>query len=269
MAHAVEHSELTGRQARIGSFDDQRRSTWDKLSGAIAARDKQAPLELAEFALDGECRFIFELLIGWADALRRLLGERGVPERKLHAHTERLAQAVGWIRFASIPEQGGRRTGLPRGMACPSSCLFVAPRSCAEPASEALAPPVSFKQERQRQTAVSPPLRSAIAVAPMLGPPATAAARLAAFRLRLACNVLPRGVAERDTTRVPPRGNPCFPATSRKRLMGLEPTSFCMASTWSSDERGLDIPRLGKRYHGDRGRSQARDSTPREGPGVH
>ena len=67
----------------MGSFDDQRRSTWDKLSEAIAAHDEQAALELAEFALEGECRVIFELLIGWADELRRLLGERGVPEREL------------------------------------------------------------------------------------------------------------------------------------------------------------------------------------------
>ena len=109
MAHAVEHSELTGRQARVGSFDDQRRSTWDKLGEAIAARDEQAALELAEFALDGECRFIFELLIGWADELRRLLGERGVPEQELRAHTERLALLLAFPD--GKPYDPGRRLG--------------------------------------------------------------------------------------------------------------------------------------------------------------
>ena len=93
MARAVEHSELTGRKARVGDWDDQRRSTWDKLGEAIAGHARTA-LELAEFALDGECRFIFDLLTGWADDLRRLLGERGVPEKELQAHTERLARAT-------------------------------------------------------------------------------------------------------------------------------------------------------------------------------
>ena len=96
MAQAVEHSELTARRARIGSFEDQRRSTWDKLGEAIAAHHEEAALELAEFALDGECRFIFDLLTGWADDLRRLLGERGVPEEELRAHTERLARLLAF-----------------------------------------------------------------------------------------------------------------------------------------------------------------------------
>jgi hypothetical protein len=98
MAKAVEHSELTGRQARVGSFEDQRRSTWDKLAEAIAAQDAEAAHELAEFALDGECRFIFDLLVGWSVDLRRLLGERGVPEEELRAHDERLA---GLLAFPS------------------------------------------------------------------------------------------------------------------------------------------------------------------------
>jgi hypothetical protein len=96
MGRAVAHSELTGRQARLGSFDDQRRSTWDKLSEAIAARDEGAALELAEFALDDECRFIFDLLVGWADDLRRLLAEREVPEEELRAHSARLGRLLAF-----------------------------------------------------------------------------------------------------------------------------------------------------------------------------
>jgi hypothetical protein len=87
---AVQHSELTGRNARTGSFDDQRRSTWDKLSEAIDAGDRQSALELADFALDGECRFIFDLLTGWADDLRFALARRGVPEGYLALTDERL-----------------------------------------------------------------------------------------------------------------------------------------------------------------------------------
>ena len=91
---------------------------------AIVAHDREAALELAEFALGGECRFIFDLLTGWADDLRRLLGERGVPDEELRAHTDRLAQllafrdgepydpGVGWeavaeaVRRLTDPVQG-------------------------------------------------------------------------------------------------------------------------------------------------------------------
>lgn len=124
MAHAVEHSELTGRKARMGSFEDQRRSTWDKLSEAIAAHDEEAALELAEFVLDGECRFIFDLLTGWADDLRRLLEERGVPEEELRAQTERLAQLLAFpdgepydpgVGWEAVTEAVGRVTDPVRG----------------------------------------------------------------------------------------------------------------------------------------------------------
>ena len=96
MSRAVVDSELTGRKARAGPFDDQRRSTWDKLSEAISARDRGAATELAEFALDGECRFIFDLLVGWSDALQGLLAERGMTERELTGHSERLARLLAF-----------------------------------------------------------------------------------------------------------------------------------------------------------------------------
>ena len=119
MAGAVAHSDLTGRPARIGSTEDQRRSTWDKLAQAIAERDREAALQLAAFALAGECRFIFDLLVGWSRDLRRLLAERGVPEAELRVHDERLAKLlafpggepydpdVGWV---SLAEAVGRVT---------------------------------------------------------------------------------------------------------------------------------------------------------------
>jgi hypothetical protein len=110
VARAVEHSELTGRKARIGSFEDQRRSTWDKLGEAIAARDEEAALELSEFALDGECRFIFDLLTGWADDLRRLLAERGAPEEELREHTEQLAQLLAFPDGAPYDPAAGWET---------------------------------------------------------------------------------------------------------------------------------------------------------------
>jgi hypothetical protein len=112
MAPAVTHSDLTGRKARVGSPDDQRRSTWDKLAEAIGGRDAAASKELAAFALEGECRFIFDLLVGWSTDLRALLVERGMPEEEARETSARLARLLafpdgtpydpeaGWSRLA-------------------------------------------------------------------------------------------------------------------------------------------------------------------------
>lgn len=110
-AHAVAFSPLTGRDARVGSLADQRASTWEAISAAITTRGRQAALELVEFALRGECRFIYELLDGWARDLRGALGDHGVPEGRLEAIEAGLAAllafpdgrpyeaAVGWSRL--------------------------------------------------------------------------------------------------------------------------------------------------------------------------
>lgn len=96
MGRAVAPSALTRRDARIGSSEDQRRSTWDKLDEAIAQRDGEAAQELAAFALDGECRFIFDLLVGWSSRLRALLAERGMAEAEVREATDRLAELLAF-----------------------------------------------------------------------------------------------------------------------------------------------------------------------------
>lgn len=113
MTGAVAPSALTGRDARVGSSDDQRRSTWDKLGEAIDGRDGASARELSSFALDGECRFIFDLLVGWSEQLQSLLVERGVEEAEVRASASRLAELLafrdgspydpeaGWGRLAA------------------------------------------------------------------------------------------------------------------------------------------------------------------------
>ena len=83
-------------QGRIGSFEDQRRSTWEKLGVAIVAHDREAALELAEFALGGECRFIFDLLTGWADDSSPVARRAWGPDEELRPPTDRLAQLLAF-----------------------------------------------------------------------------------------------------------------------------------------------------------------------------
>jgi hypothetical protein len=107
MRRAVTHSPLTQRDARTGSFSDQRRSTWDKLSEAISEHQREDALELAEFALEGECRFIFDLLTGWADDLRAGLARRGVPAAELRAIDDRLATLLNFPDGARYDRERG------------------------------------------------------------------------------------------------------------------------------------------------------------------
>ncbi|MFN8161745.1 MAG: hypothetical protein U0R52_11965 [Solirubrobacterales bacterium] len=113
MTRAVTHSPLTGRNARVGEPADQRRSTWEKLEEAIDERDAEAAAEIAAFAQDSECSFIFELLTGWAAELRRLLAERGVPDSEIAERDRRLA---GLLSFPGgepfVPAKGWARLEL-------------------------------------------------------------------------------------------------------------------------------------------------------------
>lgn len=114
MGLAVAPSELTRRDARVGSPDDQRRSTWDKLGEAIGRKDAAAAQELAAFALEGECRFIFDLLVGWSLRLCALLSERGMELGETASRMEELLAFpdgvnydpdIGWSRLAAAVEK--------------------------------------------------------------------------------------------------------------------------------------------------------------------
>lgn len=93
---AVTFSPLTERNSRAEPLADQRRSTWEAISLAIDRRDREAALELADFALNGECRFIFDLLDGWARDLRAELGRRGVAAQRLAGTEHRLAELLAF-----------------------------------------------------------------------------------------------------------------------------------------------------------------------------
>ena len=110
---SVSHSELTGRVARTGNLEDQCKSTWAKLGEAIEAQDQTGAVELLQFARDGECRFVFDILDEWARELRALLADRGVDDRDLDAIDHRLRDvlalpdgsaydpAAGWQAFSA------------------------------------------------------------------------------------------------------------------------------------------------------------------------
>ncbi len=107
---AVSHSQLTGRDARTGDFEDQTKSTWAKIAEAADEHDAAAAAELLAFAYDGECRFIFEILGGWSRDLRRLLGERGVSEAELDATERRLGELLAFPTGEPYTAEAGWRT---------------------------------------------------------------------------------------------------------------------------------------------------------------
>ena len=116
MASAVFLSPLTGRDARVGPSEDQCRSTWDKLDESIEGQDAQTAHELVRFALEGECRFIFDLLVGWALDLRMALSRRGIGDGELDQADARLNALLafpdgtpydaqrGWTQLAASME---------------------------------------------------------------------------------------------------------------------------------------------------------------------
>ncbi len=83
-------SSLVNRQVRVGDIVDQCRSTWDKIGEALEERRADEALALAEFAVEQECRFVYDILTGWATEIRALLARRGVAEGDLVQIDERL-----------------------------------------------------------------------------------------------------------------------------------------------------------------------------------
>jgi hypothetical protein len=104
-------SSLVNRQVRVGDIVDQCRSTWDKIGEALEERRADDALALSEFAVEQECRFVYDILTGWATEIRALLARRGVAEGELVQIDERLqvllaypdgepySPDVGWLRL--------------------------------------------------------------------------------------------------------------------------------------------------------------------------
>ena len=105
------HSDLVGRETRVGDITDQCRSTWDKIGEALEGRRPDDALALTEFAVEQECRFVYDILTGWATEIRALLARRGIPEDELVQVDEGLRSVlaypdgepyspdVGWLRL--------------------------------------------------------------------------------------------------------------------------------------------------------------------------
>jgi hypothetical protein len=104
-------SNLVDRQVRVGDITDQCRSTWDKIGEALEQRQADDAAALTEFAVEKECRFVHDILTGWATEIRALLSRRGVPADDLVLVDERLrdllaypdgepySPEVGWLRL--------------------------------------------------------------------------------------------------------------------------------------------------------------------------
>jgi hypothetical protein len=89
-------SNLVNRQVRVGDLADQCRSTWDKIGEALGRRRSDDALALAEFAVEQECRFVYDILTGWATEIRALLARRGIPEDELARVDERLRNVLAY-----------------------------------------------------------------------------------------------------------------------------------------------------------------------------
>src|SRR5438093_8358395 len=89
-------SNLVNRQVRVGDINDQCRSTWEKIGEAIGHRRLDDALALTEFAVEQECRFVYDILMGWAAEIRALLARRGIPEEELLRVDGRLRELLAY-----------------------------------------------------------------------------------------------------------------------------------------------------------------------------
>jgi hypothetical protein len=118
-------SRLVNREVRVGDIEDQCRSTWDKIGEALEARRADDALALTEFAVEQECRFVYDILTVWATEIRALLARSGVPEDELSGTEERLrvllaypdgepySPEAGWSRLEEAKQ--GLRTKIEGG----------------------------------------------------------------------------------------------------------------------------------------------------------
>lgn len=91
MPSVIGWSPLLHRPARAGDARAQGRSTWREIMAAARAGDAATIAALADFALERECRPVFELLLGWSADLREFLSARGTGAGELDRCAERLA----------------------------------------------------------------------------------------------------------------------------------------------------------------------------------
>jgi hypothetical protein len=88
-AGPLTYSEVLGRRVRAGDWEDQARSTLDKVEEALAAGDFERASELASFLKD-EAEVIYRIYRDWLPKLIDFLAERGVPQAEIEELNERI-----------------------------------------------------------------------------------------------------------------------------------------------------------------------------------
>ena len=78
----IEFSEILGRRVRLGSWEDQKISTYRKIKAAVAEGDWDHAAELADYFTD-EANVCFSLYRQWINDLNGFLKERGTPPDEL------------------------------------------------------------------------------------------------------------------------------------------------------------------------------------------
>ena len=78
----IEFSEILGRRVRLGSWEDQKVSTYRKIKAAVAEGDWDEAAELADYFTD-EANVCFSLYRQWINDLNGFLKERGTPAAEL------------------------------------------------------------------------------------------------------------------------------------------------------------------------------------------
>ena len=69
MSQSIGYSEQLKRRVRVGDWQDQRRSTWDKIGEAIDRGDAEDAAALAAYTVD-EAKIIYDVMAQWQADLR-------------------------------------------------------------------------------------------------------------------------------------------------------------------------------------------------------
>lgn len=80
----IEFSEILGRRVRLGSWEDQKISTYRKIAGAIEQGEWDFAADLVDYFTD-EAQVCFSLYRQWLNDLRRFLLDSGTPAAEVSA----------------------------------------------------------------------------------------------------------------------------------------------------------------------------------------
>jgi len=113
MTTSIGYSATLGRRVRLGDWQDQRRSTWDKVAEAMDRDDPADAAALAEYTID-EAKIIFDVMGQWQADLRAMLTDKGVDSGEVAAIETRIRELIvepdgtphdrsrSWARFGDL-----------------------------------------------------------------------------------------------------------------------------------------------------------------------